>query len=136
MWHQPPGTDVCITFKSSLLRGRFTRPAEGPRARLATACRLQIMTEYSLHGLLTLEGTLFQGLTDQGFEGWPTEGSTDAPDHQSQGHHGRAIQATLECGVRDVLHSVQGQSRVPSKGDPIEGEHRALGPYLMGPSPA
>ena len=24
MWHQPPGTDVCITFKFSLMRGRFT----------------------------------------------------------------------------------------------------------------
>ena len=24
MCHQPPGTDVCITFKSSLMRGRFT----------------------------------------------------------------------------------------------------------------
>ena len=23
MWHQPPGTDVGITFKSSLMRGRF-----------------------------------------------------------------------------------------------------------------
>ena len=25
MWHQPHGTDVCITFKSSLMRGRFIR---------------------------------------------------------------------------------------------------------------
>ena len=24
MCHHPPGTDVCITFKSSLMRGRFT----------------------------------------------------------------------------------------------------------------
>ena len=24
MCHQPPGTDVCNTFKSSLMRGRFT----------------------------------------------------------------------------------------------------------------
>ena len=23
MWHQPPGTGVCITFKSTLMRGRF-----------------------------------------------------------------------------------------------------------------
>ena len=23
MWHQPPGTDVCFTFKFSLMRGRF-----------------------------------------------------------------------------------------------------------------
>ena len=26
MCHQPPGTDVCITFKSSLMRGRFMHP--------------------------------------------------------------------------------------------------------------
>ena len=26
MCHQPLGTDVCITFKSSLMRGRFTNP--------------------------------------------------------------------------------------------------------------
>jgi len=30
------------------------------------------------------------GLTDQGFEGWPAKGSTVAPDHESQGQHGRA----------------------------------------------
>ena len=76
------------------------------------------MTEYSFRGLFTLEGTLFQGLTDHGFEAWPVEGSTGAPDHQSQGLHGRVVQATLKCGVRDVLRSVQGQSRVPSRGIP------------------
>ena len=27
MCHQPPRTDVCITFKSSLMRGRFRRGA-------------------------------------------------------------------------------------------------------------
>ena len=32
--------------------------------------------EYSLRGFFTLEGTLFRGLTDQGFEAWPVEGST------------------------------------------------------------
>ena len=74
------------------------------------------MTEYSFRGLFTLEGTLFRGLTDQGFEAWPVEGSTGAPDHQSQGLHGRAVQATLERGVRDVLRSVQGRSRLPSRG--------------------
>ena len=94
------------------------------------------MTEYSLRVHFNLEGTLFRGLTDQEFEAWPVEGSTGAPDRQSQGLHGCAVQATLECGVPDILCSVQGQTRVPSKGDPIEGEHRALGPYLMGPSPA
>ena len=76
------------------------------------------MTEYSFQGLFTLEGTLFRGLTDQGFEAWPVEGSTGAPDRQSQGLHGRAVQATLEHGVQDVLRSVQGQPRVPSRGIP------------------
>ena len=96
---------------------------------------LRTVMEYSLRGFLTIEGILFRGLTDQGFEGWPAEGSTDAPGHRSQGQHGYALQATLEHGVRDILRSVQGQPRVPSKGDPIEREHRALGPYLTGPSP-
>ena len=32
MWHQPPGTDVCITFKFSLMRGRFRNPSP-------TSCR-------------------------------------------------------------------------------------------------
>ena len=49
-------------------RPRRPRPAEDPRARPATPRRLQTMTEYSLRGLFTLEGTLFRGLTDQGFE--------------------------------------------------------------------
>ena len=93
------------------------------------------MTEYSFWGLFTIEGTLFRGLTDQGFESWPVEGLTGTPDHQSQGLHGCVVQATLEHGVRDILRSVQGQPRVPGKGDPIEREHRALGPYLTGPSP-
>ena len=81
------------------------RPAHDLRPRADS----QTMMEYSLWGFLTVEGTLFRGLTDQGFEAWPAE---------SQGLHGRAIQATLEHGVRDVLCSVQGQSRVPSRGIP------------------
>src|SRR6185312_7232280 len=88
---------------------------------------LQTVTEYSLRGFLTVEETLFRGFTDQGFEAWPTKGSTGIPDRQSQGLHGRVVQATLECGVQDVLRSVQGQSRVPSReipsrepSDPIE----------------
>ena len=36
------------------------------------------MTEYSSQGLFALEGIAFQGLTDQGFEAWPVEGSTGA----------------------------------------------------------
>src|SRR6185295_5320976 len=74
--------------------------------------------EYSFRGLFTLEGILLRGLTDQGFEAWPVEGSTGAPDQQSQGLHGCAVQATLEHGVRDILRSVQGRSRVPSRGIP------------------
>src|SRR6185437_5096874 len=69
------------------------------------------MTEYSFRGIATLEGITFRGLTDQGFEAWPIEGSTGAPDRQSQGLHGHAIQATLE-------HRVRGRSRVPSRGIP------------------
>src|SRR6185437_891293 len=45
-------------------------------------------------------------------------GSTGAIDRQSQGLHGCAVQATLEHGVRDILRSVQGQSRAPSRGFP------------------
>ena len=37
---------------------------------------MRTMMEYSFRGLFTLEGTLFQGLSDQGFEAWPVEGST------------------------------------------------------------
>src|SRR6185312_13161960 len=74
--------------------------------------------DITFRGLFTLEGTLFRGLINQGFEAWPVEGSTGAPDRQSQGLHGCAIQATLERGVRDILRSVQGQSRVPRRGIP------------------
>ena len=50
-----------------------------------TPLRMRTVTEYPPRGLLTIEGMLFRGLTDQGFEGWPVEGSTDTPDHQSHG---------------------------------------------------
>src|SRR6185436_5612771 len=86
------------------------------------------MMEYSLRGLFTLEATSFRGLTDQGFEAWPVEGSTGAPDHQSQGLHGCAVQATLERGVRDILRSVQGQSRVHSRGIPSRESIEPLDP--------
>ena len=33
MCYQPPGTDICITFKSSLMRGRFNRPAVKKKRR-------------------------------------------------------------------------------------------------------
>ena len=65
----------------------------------ATPRRLRTVMEYSFRGLFTLEGTLFRGLIDQGFDAWSIEGSTGAPDRQSQGLHGRAVQATLECRV-------------------------------------
>src|SRR6185437_16353136 len=60
----------------------------------------------------------FEALLIRGSKPGPSGGSTGAPDHQSQGLLGCAVQATLECGVRDILRSVQGQSRVPSRGIP------------------
>ena len=36
----------------------------------------QTKTEYSFRGPFTLKGIGFRGLTDQGFEAWPVEGST------------------------------------------------------------
>src|SRR6185437_5175696 len=60
----------------------------------------------------------FEALLIRGSKPGPSGGSTGAPDHQSQGLHGCAVQATLERGVRDILRSVQGQARVPSRGIP------------------
>ena len=40
MCHQPPGTDVCNTFKSSLMRGRFIGGAE--RNGLCGGCEMRI----------------------------------------------------------------------------------------------
>ena len=60
----------------------------------------------------------FEALLIRGSKPGPSGGSTGAPDRQSQGLQGCAIQATLECGVRDILRSVQGQSRVPRRGIP------------------
>ena len=62
---------------------RRPRPAKDLCARPATPRHFRTMTEYSFRGLFTLEGTSFRGLTDQGFEAWPVEGSTGTPDHQS-----------------------------------------------------
>src|SRR6185295_7232149 len=59
-----------------------------------------------------------EALLIRGSKTGPSGGSTGAPDRQSQGLQGCAIQATLECGVRDILRSVQGQSRVPRRGIP------------------
>ena len=90
----------------------------GPARTTCDSASFQTKTEYSFRGPFTPKGIVFRGLTDQGFEAWPFGGLTGAPDHQSQGLQGWAIQATLERGVRDILRSVQGQSRVPSRGIP------------------
>ena len=60
----------------------------------------------------------FEALLIRGWKPGPSGGSTGAPDHRSQGLQGCAVQATLEHGVRDILRSVQGQSRVPKRGIP------------------
>ena len=60
----------------------------------------------------------FEALLIRGSKPGPSGGSTGAPDRQSQGLQGCAVQATLERGVRDILRSVQGQSRVPRRGIP------------------
>ena len=60
----------------------------------------------------------FEALLIRGSKPGPSGGSTGAPDHQSQGLQGCAVQATLERGVRDLLRSVQSQSRVPRRGIP------------------
>src|SRR6185437_4579568 len=72
-----------------------------------------------LHGVsLPSKESHFEALLIRGSKPGPSGGSTGAPDHQSQGLLGCAVQATLERGVRDILHSVQGQSRVPRRGIP------------------
>src|SRR6185369_1235594 len=43
----------------------------------------------------------FEALLIRGSKPGPSGGSTGAPDHQSQGLQGCAVQATLERGVRD-----------------------------------
>ena len=49
------------------------------------------VTEYSPPGgSLPTKEQLFRALLNQGFEGWPVEGLTAAPDQQSQGQHGHA----------------------------------------------
>ena len=95
----------------------------------------QTKMEYSFRGPFTLKGIAFRGLTDKGFEAWPS-GVRQAPQ----------ITRVRDC--RDVpykqpsnaefetSYAVFKASRGCLEGDPIEGEHRALGPYRMGPSPA
>ena len=89
------------------------------RAWLATLRRFQITTEYSFLGVpLPSKESRFEALLIRGSKPGPSGGSTGAPDHQSQGLQGCAVQATLERGVRDILRSVQGRSRVPRWGIP------------------
>ena len=57
-----------------------------------------------------------EALLIRGSKPGPVGGSTGAPDRQSQGLQGCAIQATLERRVQDIQCSVQGRSRVPRRG--------------------
>jgi len=59
-----------------------------------------------------------EALLIRGSKPGPSGGSTGASDRQSQELQGRAVQATLEREVRDILRSVQGRSRVPRRGIP------------------
>ena len=118
--------------------GHVARYRRKTRARVARgSATFSDHDEIFLHRVsLPSKEPHFEALLIRGSKPLPPEGSTGAPDHQSQGLQGCAIQATLEHGVRDILRSVQGQSRVPRRGDPIKGEHRALGSYRTDPSPA
>ena len=77
-----------------------------------------------------------EALLIRGSKPGPSGGSTSAPDRQSQGLQGCAVQATLERGVRDILRSVQGQSRVPRRGIPSRESIEPSNPTRMGSSPA
>ena len=88
-------------------------------AWLRTLRRFQITTEYSSMGsLLPSKESYFEALLIRGSKPGPSGGSTGAPDRQSQGLQGCAVQATLEREVRDILRSVQGQLRVLRRGIP------------------
>ena len=93
-------------------------PAEDPRARLATLRHFKRRRNIPSGVSLPSKESHFEALLIRGSKPGPSGGSTGAPDHRSQGLQGCAIQATLECGVRDILRSVQGQSRVPRRGIP------------------
>ena len=93
-------------------------PAEDPRARLATLRRFKPRRNIPSGVSLPSKESHFEALLIRGSKPGPSGGSTGAPDHQSQGLQGCAVQATLERGLRDILRSVQGQSRVPRRGIP------------------
>jgi hypothetical protein len=93
--------------------------------------------EYPPRGFLTNEETAIPSPTDQGFEGWPAEDSTAASDQPSQGQHGHAhTKPSLEHEFEMSYVVFEARQEAASTRDPIEGEHRALGPNRMGPSPA
>jgi len=96
------------------------------------------MTEYSPpRGSLPTKELLFRALLIRGSKADPQRVRTAAPDQQSQGQHGHAhTRPKPRTRVRDALRCVRGQTEAVSTRDPIEGEHRALGPNQMGPSPA
>lgn len=63
-----------------------------------------------------------QGLTDQGFEPWPNEGSTGASDSIESGTiWACAYEPVLEHEVRGRLKIVFKASGVVQSRDPIEG---------------
>ena len=71
MWHQPPGTDVCITFEFSLMRGRFRwyqsrRLAVGRDPRSETLFIPSLTLSSHTHSPLVL--ALFQ-MADNGWIG-------------------------------------------------------------------
>ena len=94
-------------------------PAGDPRARDSRSCDVFESRRNIPSGIsLPSNESHSEALLVRGSKPGPSGGSTGAPDRQSQGLQGCAIQATLECGVRDILRSVQGQSRVPRRGIP------------------
>ena len=100
--------------------GHVARNQQKTRARVAHgSATFSDHDEIFLHRVsLPSKESHFEALLIRGSKPGPSGGSTGAPDHQSQGLLGCAVQATLERGVRDILRSVQGQSRVPRRGIP------------------
>ena len=99
--------------------GHVAHPRRETRARDSRSCDVFKSRRNILSGVsLPSNESHSEALLVRGSKPGPSGGSTGAPDRQSQGLQGCAIQATLECGVRDILRSVQGQSRVPRRGIP------------------
>ena len=80
-------------------------------------------------GFLTNEGTAIPSSTNQGVESWPAEGSTATPEQQSQGQHGHAhTKPSLKREFEMPYVVFEARQEAASMRDPVEGEHRALGP--------